>query len=148
LGLGDKAIKSWEKPQKLHSESVVCLRREIVSFRDRKSGRSAGKRPCAGSQSGKYIFRFPSVFYTRHTNFLISAGIIENELLCDKINKKQPLLVKRVRKMFIPMLILLVFGIIGTVKGARKIRETRSGHFVMIIGLWMLAAGVYLAVPK
>ena len=50
--------------------------------------------------------------------------------------------------MFIPMLILLVFGIIGTVKGARKIRETQSGHFVMIIGLWMLAAGVYLAVPK
>ncbi len=50
--------------------------------------------------------------------------------------------------MFIPMVLLFVFGIIGTVKGIGKIRETRSGHFILIIGLWMLAAAVYLAVPR
>ena len=132
----------------MHLTGNICLPQKRVPFRDRKPGQSHGKRLYKGSQSGKYIFRLPSVFYKRHTNFLISAGIIENELLYDKINKKQLLLVKRVRKMFIPMLLLFVFGIIGTVKGIKKIRETQSGHFVMIIGLWMLAAAVYLAVPK
>lgn len=50
--------------------------------------------------------------------------------------------------MFIPMLVLFVFGIIGLVKGVKKIKNGENGSFSLVISLWMLAAAVFLAVPR
>ena len=50
--------------------------------------------------------------------------------------------------MFIPMLVLFVFGIMSTVKGIRKTKETGDGGISLVIGVWMVAAAIFLAVPR